>query len=232
MSTKIYNGFRFAQKDLRKVYEALHAYRSVICDDRVLAEKKFMAEQAVLFIDKYLITGTVDERMSTGHNPTLAAYCAMNARQRDIKRTGLRDPAVDFEFTVVVMPHKGSNYGIVYTDQSAWLKKFMKQSWVREYAYWNNSDPPQTITERAWAQRGKVWDAILAASPDDSPAGCGMVVEFGKTSAFCFTASDLLPHVPNRKTRAAWAASMYPNNKKFEFDPPKITQSMLGSKIK
>lgn len=32
--------------------------------------------------------------------------------------------------------------------------------WAKDYSYWNNSDAPKSISQRAWAERGRRWDAI------------------------------------------------------------------------
>jgi hypothetical protein len=36
--------------------------------------------------------------------------------------------------------------------------KFPK--WVEDYSYWNNTDPPKSVTERQWGARRDTWDKI------------------------------------------------------------------------
>ncbi len=229
MSTKIYNGILFKSKNLVQVYEHLHAYRPVIWDARSIAEKRFMADLAVSFIDEHAITGVAPDP-DPQVTPTLYAYGCLRDLQREAKKTGQRNPLVDFEFSVVVMPYNGSNYGVVYTEQHDWLTDFMKQPWVREYAYYNNTDIPDGISDRAWRQRGKVWDAILARDPCDRSAGCGLVVEFlgrgGLHIPIAFRGRDLLPFVPSDKQRIARARDFHPRAK---FTPAKVTATMLDT---
>lgn len=33
-------------------------------------------------------------------------------------------------------------------------------AWMRDYAYWNNTDSPEEISEEDWRERGKTWDRI------------------------------------------------------------------------
>lgn len=32
--------------------------------------------------------------------------------------------------------------------------------WLEDYSYWNNTDPPEEITDEQWRERGETWDQI------------------------------------------------------------------------
>jgi hypothetical protein len=39
-------------------------------------------------------------------------------------------------------------------------EKVRYPKWAEDYSYWNNTDPPDGITWRAWKERSKVWDRV------------------------------------------------------------------------
>ena len=103
--------------------------------------------------------------------------------QREVSTKGVRNPLVDFEFQLSLMPYQGHVYGIIYTEQKEWSDIWMKRPGVVDYSYWNNSDRPDEISDQEWDNRGKVWSAILDGHPLGIPAMLG------------FTAACTLEHV-------------------------------------
>jgi hypothetical protein len=54
-----------------------------------------------------------------------------------------------------LIPYPGSG---IFRDCLDFLKDFPG---LEGYAYWNNSDHPESITDEQWAERGKTWDPII-----------------------------------------------------------------------
>lgn len=51
----------------------------------------------------------------------------------------------------------------------AWVhERFECESPVEDYAYWNNTDKPDDVTERAWTARGKMWETVCLDDWDRS----------------------------------------------------------------
>lgn len=52
--------------------------------------------------------------------------------------------------------------GIVYTQHTAWFEAWCAQAGVLEYGYWDNTDPPEDMSEEEWAAREQAWAFMLA----------------------------------------------------------------------
>lgn len=52
-------------------------------------------------------------------------------------------------------------YAYVIPNGEEFTRKGIKYpKWVEEYAYWDNSDPPEHIPYKQWKMRGKAWDRV------------------------------------------------------------------------
>lgn len=68
----------------------------------------------------------------------------------------------NFDVAITFRKHKGRIYLIPYCD---WLMrdvlKFLdNDARLENYAYWNNTDRAEGVSQRAWDNRGKVWDEM------------------------------------------------------------------------
>lgn len=133
MSTKIYTGFKVKTKSFSKILELVEQFRPKVI--KVANEK----------LDNF--KGTFDE---------------WQARVDKIKKTNLRDLAVDTDFELVLFPTK-NNYiiGIVYSENYELINEWMKSPLVENYSYWNNTDPPEKFSDKEWVKREKDWNAVL-----------------------------------------------------------------------
>lgn len=104
---------------------------------------------------------------AAGDRPMSAAWAQVSDRQRQIGRTRYRDPAVDFEFDIDLFLQGQRLYGIVRSERAAWVGLWMGQPEVEEFRYWDGDDPPEGISDMAWAARGRAWDSIM---PSGIPA--------------------------------------------------------------
>lgn len=157
MSTKIYNGLRFVSTDLYEIHQQFMDWRKRIHELTDEYENKMIALKVVQIIDRQTIIET-DEPIK---NPMSHVWNEITDAQQEIKKTGRRQPAVDFDFEVSLMPHKGRVYGIVFCEQGPWVREFMAQNWVEEFGYWNNTDPPEDMDEAEWDIRGEIWNDVL-----------------------------------------------------------------------
>lgn len=98
-------------------------------------------------------TGWSDEsaRLRMAHDAITNGY-------RDQRTSSYRNP-FNFDVSVVIREYKGRLYLIPLCD---WMMRdvldFLKEDpRLEDYSYWDNTDPPEEISRRAWKQRGKTW---------------------------------------------------------------------------
>ena len=169
MSTKIYNGFRFASSDMAVIHGWLMEWRRELETLHLRALAEHYAEFAVTMLDRAVL----EPGKGGGKTPLIEAYHDVVGRQREIKKTGHRDPGIDFDFSVSVMPYEGRVYGIVYTERWQWCHLWMAKEFVEDFSYWNASDRPKDISKAEWEHRSDVWHDVLGAGVSRVPAMCG-----------------------------------------------------------
>ncbi len=94
-------------------------------------------------------------------------YCH-DALVREFKRQGLSSlrSLFDFDVTIAIRELDGDLYVTPYCDMLCRnVLDFMKEDKrLVDFAYWNNTDPPEGMRQGAgykrWEARGKVWDRI------------------------------------------------------------------------
>ena len=173
MSTKIFNGFRFSFQDLGHIQEAIMEWRA---DLRILhqqAANRFVAEIATNMIDDE----SIRPGSHSGEMPLMKAINLLWGRQSEIKKSQRRDPSVDFEFTLALMPFEGRIYGIVYTEQHEWLRLWMEKPFVEDFGYWDNTDAPEEVPDSEWQERARVWRAIFEPAIMSAPSMAGFAAD-------------------------------------------------------
>ena len=168
MSIKIYNGMRAAGTTDPFVV-ARHVRRvcgPVYFDLLWSAIAEPIREQVQTKRPKYLldVLDKIDELDST--------------KQRTF------DP-LDVKYQVVLLPGPDRPLLNVFGEHTEPYIDALIESGVEDYGYWNNSDPPEELTQAQWDKRRDDWGAALAADPDDaaserfalSPSQAGLIVE-------------------------------------------------------
>jgi hypothetical protein len=173
MSIKIFRGFKFSTTDLFEIHAHLAVWRLELRELHRQAVAAYLAKQIATMIDGAAAT----PGKYAGKAPYSSAYISLMERQIEIKKTGYRDPEIDFQFDVVLMPHVGAVYGMVFTEQEAWWQLFESKAYISDFSYWNNSDGPDDLPEEEWDRRGEVWSAILDAALLSVPAMGGFTAE-------------------------------------------------------
>lgn len=171
MSTKIHTGFRFTEHDIHAVHQRLMDWRAELASLHADMVARFLACTAAALIDRDALAQLEPDEVNAARKPLSSAYCQLRDRQADVKRTMRRDPDVDFDFAVAIMPHDGRLYGIAYSEHTAWVKLFLSKPWIEGYAYWNGVDHPADVTDEEWDERERTWDAVLG--PAAVPAMVG-----------------------------------------------------------
>lgn len=181
MSTKIYGGFRLDTSDLLEAHELVQRFRQALQPVAQAWTAELLARLAVTLLDE-TCTGL---RAPDGRGSALSvAAGSVRDRLRESRRNETRDPEIDPELRITLIPSGGILLGIVRTERLEWRSAFLEVPGVREYAYWTgDSDRPPGVSEREWRERGRAWDEAFGSLPP------GMV---GLTTT-CTT--PYLPHV-------------------------------------
>lgn len=171
MSTRIYNGVKFAATDFAELFGQLQRFRKRIADLTETTAGEYMASRAIRMLDE-----TCANEMPLGDNFLSKVSREFRDDVAEIKKTGYRNPSVDFEFKVMIFPHKGEFYGMIFTEQSAWASALRDQKWVSEYSFHDSTDDtPKGVSYKDYRKRGNVWKAIIG--PDYVPAAHGVELD-------------------------------------------------------
>lgn len=166
MSTKIHNGFVFNTTDLMEIYEHINEFRKqlqpLVYDKTV----QYFAEECTTLYDMRSLSG---EKI---HGIFSEVYQNFKLKQDEVRVKMVRDPSVDFQFSITIIPTADKFYGLFYTEQSDFADMWADSDMVSEYVYYNNTDHPDGITEEEWDARGDMWDSLLNPF-GDIPAEAG-----------------------------------------------------------
>lgn len=175
MSTKIYNGIRF-KTDLPGVHALAMRWREKMEGKTAAMATTYMAARCQTLLDNQAlgIKNEVEARYA-GQNVASIAWDEFVAGHEAAKRPYARvDYMRDASFSFTVHPVGRSLLGIPF-GRAAWIEEFCAEPEVEEYGYWNNTDPPDHLTERQWTAREKTWDKALGHA--GIPARAGFVAE-------------------------------------------------------
>jgi hypothetical protein len=203
MSTTIYNGFMFVQPTLEAVLEDLLNLQKEL---HPVAEKlygKTLVEMATACLDERYLTGKKPEEHPWGH-----AMSEISKRQKEVRATRYRDPAIDWDFNISVIPFQRDGrtciLGLPFTDQDKFLKVLQKKPWYTDYAYWDSTDPDEKVPEADWKQRERDWDQALG---DAAPSERGFSFQVvSNHRVLPPAAKGMLRMQPSVAKRARWIA--------------------------
>lgn len=155
MSTKIHNGFVFNTTDIMEVYEHINEFRKKLQPLVYNKTVQYFAEECTILYDMKTLSG------GKIHGIFNEVFTQFTVKQDEVRVKMVRDPSVDFQFSIVVIPTKDKFYGMFYTEQKDFADLWSKSDMITPYIYYNNVDRPEDITEDEWNERGKVWDSLL-----------------------------------------------------------------------
>jgi len=144
MSDIIMPGFRLATDSFAEALRIVEAFRP------------WVTEQAEKRLDSFLA-----HVMEEDGCDFVAAYDKWQARRISMRqREHMAMPAVDTDFSVVLVPTQGYLIGRVYTVQPEWRAAWYEHPGVEVFSYWDNMEGPEDVSEEDWAARGKAWSII------------------------------------------------------------------------
>lgn len=140
MGDRIYSGFRLATDSFAEALRIVEAFRP------------WVIEQSEIRLDTYL-AHVMEEEGGT----FIAAFDKWQDRRAVMRRQQLPMPAVDTDFTVVLVPMNGYLLGRVYTVQPEWRAAWYEHSGVEVFSYWDNMEKDDDVSDDDWDARGKAW---------------------------------------------------------------------------
>ena len=237
MSTKIYNGFEFiGDNDIRSIHRNIREFQEELepVVNKFLIE--FLAYDSVSYYDNVVHLG--GSLINNRKEPVWKAHEEYRDRVKVIKDSGLRDPEVDFDFEIVILPIKDKILGIHYTEQGEFKKLLSEKPWFREYGYWDNVDPSEKCTEEEWDKRQNDWDEALPGYV--TPAFAGLSVKLTNPNMFsvfpdCTEMFNSLLPSKTRRAKAIAVAQMrkeYFDKETIDLDPETKLSKLSGEQVR
>ncbi len=90
-----------------------------------------------------------------------ACLMALHGLHHKIKATNRRMPQFDFTMNMCLVPTKSKILALLYTERNEFTKVWERTQGVHRYCYWDNTDKPNNVNQKAWDARGKEWDKAL-----------------------------------------------------------------------
>ena len=187
MSTKIYGGFRITQPgatDFLGLQVLLNELSARLTEIACLETNKHVLRSAIERFDQDSLrkAGLINEPEMEGgdHDQDedardgyiACAILRLLERADKVEQTQRRDAAIDMSCDLVLLPHESGLYGIAYTENRVIENAFFVSEGIERFAYWNNTDRPDDVSEEAWEVRGRLWHELLPGS--GVPAECGL----------------------------------------------------------
>lgn len=186
MSTKIYNGYRI-KGGLELTYMRLLGVRKGFQDIADDQTRSFLCTNAALRYDTFQLNGKHPLVTTTGlmslPNPLQAAWGVVN-EYFDRAAKGHNSP-YDFDSELVLFPHGDYTLMIAYIVSPEQRDLLRSLHWgdtcsIEEYAYWDNTDPPDHVNDLQWRTRKLHWEAALGKTM--IPAVNGLTKQLSRNS--------------------------------------------------
>lgn len=158
MSKNLSNGFKFNTTDIMVIHKCIQDFRELLTPMVYDKTTQYFAEETSLMYD----TNTLNNAKSHGiFNET---YQKFIQKQDEVRVKAIRDPSVDFQFSITVIPTNGAFYGLFYTEQTDFADLWAELGLVKEFAWYNHTTRPETYSEEQWKTREDIWDTLLEST--------------------------------------------------------------------
>lgn len=186
MSIHLDTGFCYRDPEVtfEDVFDHLHAWRAQLREMHQADLARLLARDTSRMIDREATAALLRAEVTPSANPLSAVRNDIIDRQRRIRTSGLRDPEVDFEFQVVIYPESGIFLGLVFCEQSRWIRSFLDDPNLSSMPYWDNTDRPDELSEADWDARRDLWLGIFDRDPHGRASQAGATFEMSPPNIF------------------------------------------------
>ena len=172
MSIKIYQGFILPQATLEDALVKIQGFRKTIAIQARKDIAKLLAREAIHICDRHAAADLIGSSdIAAADRPLSLARSTVRDRIASIKKTGYRDPCVDFTFEMSLHPVNGDIIGMCFTESRHWFDLWINTPGVADYSYWDSTDAPNNVTDREWELRGIAWQTAMHADPRPAYGG-------------------------------------------------------------
>ena len=233
MSTKLHNGYSLPQLTLPELQAGIQELRKAMTKLALQKQKLRQVSLAIEILDRQALGLTTSfyplywkEDKFTQRSPMSIAYDMTRTLFNRVKKEGLREPNDDYTCELAILPTKDKILCLLFADDEKFHNRLTAKKWFKDqtigftsYAYWNNSDPEDGVTEEAWAARGKDWNEAL---PTGIPAQDGLHADLVPVNIYPIPLADYSPdELPAAKQRALdWAREILLDSKVKETVKP------------
>lgn len=200
MSTRIYSGKKIAHEGgLNLLLKALKSYGSSVL-------RPFVDQLALDFLSTVYFIKADRARflqLESGGNTDIDEGAIFKEIRDDIsrRRAGIlhekkRDRQLDFEVSLTLFPTDvpGECLAIPFAENPQMMEKLASFPGMTDYAYWNNTDQPEGISDEEWAARGQAWGQALGE--EGIPALAGFTITLVPASDFPQLSLDAIKENP------------------------------------
>lgn len=164
MSYKINNGFKFKTASKEAALALIEEWKPELAKLHRGWLAKLHADMVVTMIDE----AVTSPGRHVGKVPLDAVRGEIIDRQEKMDSSSLRDPEIDPDFRIAVYDHDTGTYGLVVTERGDWFDAWLRTECVEEFAYWNGSDRPETVTGEEWERRRTIWFDIIKSGQSEA----------------------------------------------------------------
>ncbi len=178
MSVKIYNGYRLpSDVNVANIF------------DWVSNQQKWISPMRHEIIDSYLFRvarSSFDIRYLTAlglarsTQETTAFQSALESAKEGLVdlQANRRVPGLDVEVSLRVFfrPNRPQNlYATLFSENREITRLFNLIPGMKEFSYWDNTDPPEDMAEDSFNRRGNIWNALCNWDSDQEPKGASLL---------------------------------------------------------
>lgn len=181
MSTKLYNGYRLPMMSIPELHKLIMDLRTKLGEEAKKIQCQRLANVAYESFDSLQMgygAGRLKESYDKNKekfNPMAAAFMLWLDRSHKLETSHHRDPEYDLGFEICLMPIRDHILVTVYTETQELTNIWEQTPGVEPYPYWNNTDPPDDMSEEEWDKRRDDWNEALPGI--GVPARCGFCCE-------------------------------------------------------
>lgn len=229
MSTKIYNGFKFKNPDVHRIWKQMRELRKEIWNQTADLLGREYARTATLCFDYRTLGDPVKADDKPEMDPVRYAF----KRVSDPALSAFNDERgkdqhplasmYDYRAQVAIYPLSNRNtLGVYFIHDRELDTLFRNQPWFIDYHYQNQTDRPKSVTARQWSTRKNQWDKVFSVS--DVYAQAGFVMDLhDKAIAWQFPPPEIvMPHVKTYAKRVRELTESAVFRQYEEKNPPDI----------
>lgn len=185
MSTKIYNGLKIEANSLDEAIDIISKGKPEIVQSYTdMAIKKEFYISVSVMVDYLINQNEILKEHFNIDSPDKKYEVDEQSSAMSVAYMKVLDNTQESKTSMVIYPSKfeisNKNYYLmtIYADNI--MQKKMLETYIdkiSEYAYWNNNDPPENLTEQDWEIRQQHWEKVLL-SKSSNPSIEGLSINF------------------------------------------------------